>query len=75
MLYENVVAQMLTANGHKLFFYNHYNEEKKRNDIKIDFIISNNSKLRMKISPIEVKSSKRYTIKSLERFKKISRKG
>ena len=68
MLYENVIAQMLIANGHKLFFFNHYNQEKRRNDIEIDFIISNNSKLKLKIYPIEVKSSKRYTIKSLERF-------
>ena len=25
-----------------LYFYTHYNEEKRRNDIEIDFIISNN---------------------------------
>jgi len=68
MLYENVIAQMLVANGHRLFFYNHYNEEKKRNDIEIDFIISNDDKLNTKIYPIEVKSSKKYKITSLERF-------
>lgn len=45
MLYENVIAQMLTANGHKLYFYTHYNDEKHRNDIEIDFLLSNNSKL------------------------------
>lgn len=56
MLFENAVAQMLTANGHRLFFYTQYNEEKKRNDIEIDFIISNNSKTKYKIYPIEVKS-------------------
>ena len=33
MLYENIIAQMLTANGHKLYFYTHYNDEKHRNDI------------------------------------------
>lgn len=27
MLYENAIAQMLTANGHKLYFYTHYNNE------------------------------------------------
>ena len=32
MLYENAIAQMLTANGHKLYFYTHYNTEKHRND-------------------------------------------
>lgn len=28
MLYENVIAQMLVFNGHKLYFYTHYNKEK-----------------------------------------------
>lgn len=69
MLYENVIAQMLVANGHKLYFYTHYNEEKHRNDIEIDFLISNNSKMKYKMYPIEVKSGKRYSITSLKRFK------
>lgn len=69
MLYENAIAQMLVANGHKLYFYTHYNEEKHRNDIEIDFIISNNSKLKYKIYPIEVKSTKKYSIASLEHFR------
>ena len=69
MLYENMVAQMLTANGHRLFFYTHYNEEKKRNDIEIDFIISNNSKTKYKMYPIEVKSGTNYSIESLLRFR------
>ena len=69
MLYENVIAQMLVANGHKLYFYTHYNTEKHRNDIEIDFLISNNSKLKYKSFPIEVKSGKRYTTKSLTKFK------
>ena len=68
MLYENVIAQMLVANGHRLFFYTQYNHEKRRNDIEIDFIISNNSKTKYKIFPIEVKSSPRYSITSLLRF-------
>lgn len=69
MLYENAISQMLVANGHKLYFYTHYNSEKRRNDIEIDFIISNNNKLKYKIYPIEVKSTKKYSIASLERFK------
>ena len=68
MLYENVIAQMLVANGHKLYFYTHYSREKHRNDIEIDFIISNNSKLKYKMYPIEVKSGKKYTTASLNRF-------
>ncbi len=68
MLYENAIAQMLVAKGYKLYFYTHYNKEKHRNDIEIDFIISNNNKLQYKIFPIEVKSTKRYTITSLNKF-------
>lgn len=71
MLYENLIAQMLTANGHKLYFYTRYSEEKHRNDIEIDFLISNNSKLKYQSFPVEVKSGKRYTTKSLLRFKEI----
>lgn len=69
MLYENAIAQMLTANGHKLYFYTSYNPEKHRNDIEIDFLISNNSKLKYKLFPIEVKSSKTYKTTSLQRFR------
>lgn len=68
MLYENVIAQMLVANGHKLYFYTHYNEEKHRNDIEIDFLLSNNSKLKYKLYPIKVKLSKNYSLCSLLRF-------
>ena len=71
MLYENMIAQMLTARGHKLYFYTRYSEEKHRNDIEIDFLISNNSKLRYKSFPMEVKSGKKYTTKSLIRFKEL----
>lgn len=73
MFYENVIAQMLVANGHKLFFYTRYNEEKHRSDIEIDFLISNNSKLKYKVYPIEVKSNDRYTINSLNRFDELYR--
>lgn len=69
MLYENVVAQMLSANGRKLYFYTHYDEFKKRNDIEIDFLLPNESKLNFKIYPIEVKSSKNYTVLSFDRSK------
>lgn len=74
MLYENVISQMLTANGHKLYFYTRYSEEKHRNDIEIDFVLSNNSKMKYKIYPIEVKSGKRYSTKSLDRFKESFKK-
>lgn len=60
MFFENVVAQMLLCNGHKLYYYNHYNAEKKRNDIEIDFLIGTGNKLRQKIIPIEVKFGRNY---------------
>ena len=69
MLFENVIAQMLTAKGKKLFFYTHYDEVKHRNDIEIDFLLSNQSYTNYKIYPLEVKSSKNYTSVSYDKFK------
>ncbi|NMN01534.1 ATP-binding protein [Bifidobacterium panos] len=71
MLFENVIAQSLACNGYSLFFYTKYNEAKHRADIEIDFIISNGSKTKPKIFPIEVKSTKRYTTTSLNKFAEI----
>ncbi len=71
MLYENVIAQMLVSMNKKLYFYTRYNEDKHRNDIEIDFLLSNESFFNLKIMPIEVKSSKNYTATSLDKFKKI----
>lgn len=68
MLFENVIAQSLVSKGYSLYFYTKYNKEKHRNDMEIDFIISNGNKLNSKIYPIEVKSSKKYTTKSLDKF-------
>ena len=69
MLYENMIAQMITATGRKLYFYTRYNEKKHRNDIEIDFLLSNESKTSFRIYPLEVKSSKNYTTTSLSDFK------
>ena len=68
MFYENAVAQMLVAAGHKLYFYTRYHPGKHRNDIEIDFLLSNASKLKYKIFPIEVKSTEKYATTSLDRF-------
>lgn len=62
-LYENVVAQMLTAKGNELFYYTFRNEKTKHN-YGIDFILSG----RNKICPIEVKSSGYKTHASLDKF-------
>ena len=74
MLYENVISQMIAASGRKLYFYTRYSEEKHRNDIEIDFIISNESKTRFMINPVEVKSSKNYTTSSLDIFRDLFKK-
>ena len=69
MIFENAIAQQLVCNGYPLFFYTRYSEEKHRNNIEIDFIISNNSKTRYKMYPIEVKSGKSYSLNSLLKFR------
>ena len=74
MLYENMISQMLAAKGIKLYFYTRYNEAKHRNDIEIDFLISNNSKTNFKINPIEVKSGKNYSTTSLTTFHGVYKK-
>ena len=68
MLYENVIAQMLTSKGYKLYFYNHYDAKSNKSDIEIDFLLSNGSKTDPRIIPIEVKSSKNYATTSLNLF-------
>ena len=68
MFFENAIAQCLTAGGHKLYYYNHYNETLHRNDMEIDFLISEGSKISGKLNAIEVKSSKNYTTTSLSAF-------
>lgn len=70
MIVENVVAQMLVATNHKLFFYSNYSKVDSQERMKVDFLIAK-SKItsRKNISPIEVKSSKNYTLSSLNKFK------
>ncbi len=73
MLIENIVAQMLRANGHKLFFYSNYSREAD-DRMEIDFLIAKPTiTSRHNISPIEVKSTNRYTTTSLNKcIKKFS---
>lgn len=67
IIMENIVAQMLRANDHKLYFYSRHST-KKDERMKIDFLISKGNKIKMKVSPIEVKSSKNYTYTLLNKF-------
>lgn len=70
MIIENIVAQMLTASGHKLYFYSNPSRDDASLRMEIDFLTAK-SKIsnRHNISPIEVKSSKNYTLTSLRKFK------
>jgi hypothetical protein len=62
-VYENLVAQMLWANGHELYYYT-WPAETSNHLYEVDFLISNGAK----IDPIEVKSSGYKTHKSLDIF-------
>lgn len=62
-LYENIVAQMLYANGNKLFYYT-FPKDNSTHNFEVDFLIAKNNK----ICPIEVKSSGYKTHASLDAF-------
>ena len=69
MLMENVVAQMLAATGHPLFFFSKYDKSNAEERMEIDFLIAKSKIGRRKnIIPIEVKSRARYTTNSLDKF-------
>ncbi|MDE6299884.1 MAG: AAA family ATPase [Muribaculaceae bacterium] len=68
-VYENVVAQILMAAGHNLYYYTFKGKKDgsdKETYYEIDFLISSGSK----ICPIEVKSSSIKSHKSLDEFGK-----
>lgn len=62
-VYENMVAQMLTAAGNRLFYYTFPTETGKHN-YEIDFLLSRGNK----ICPIEIKSSGYKRHASLDAF-------
>ena len=68
MLIENIVAQMLVATGHKLYFYSNADKEDSESRMEIDFLIRKEPVTsRHNIIPIEAKSSTGYTISSLQK--------
>ena len=68
MLIENIVAQMLVAAGHKLYFYSNPDKEDAESRMEIDFLIRKEPVTsRHNIIPIEAKSSTGYTITSLQK--------
>ena len=62
-VYENVVAQMLKAAGHELYYYTFPTESGKHNS-EVDFLIADGDK----VSPVEVKSSGYKAHTSLDAF-------
>lgn len=67
IIMENIVAQMLTATGHDLYFHEYTfcpEDSKKEKKYEIDFLLVKEKK----ISPVEVKSSGYQTHKSFDYF-------
>ena len=62
-VYENIIAQTLASNGHKLYYHTFLNEKSGHN-YEIDFLISDKNK----ICPIEVKSSNYKSHASIDAF-------
>lgn len=62
-VYENIVAQVLTANGNRLF-YHAWPSTTSNHNYEVDFLLSRGAK----IWPLEVKSSGYKTHKSLDEF-------
>lgn len=71
MLTENIVAQMLVAAGHKLYFFSSYSKDDPESRMEVDFLVSKPlTTSRHNVSAIEVKSGKNYTVSSLGKFRK-----
>ena len=70
MLVENVVAQMLTASGHKLYFFSRSRDSMREGAIEIDFLITRAAVARRgNIYAVEVKSGKNTKHVSLDKFR------
>nr|WP_236034472.1 MULTISPECIES: DUF4143 domain-containing protein [Bifidobacterium] len=72
MLVENVVAQLLHAGGHRLYFYSRSSRDDASSTMEIDFLIVArypNAAMKPRISPVEVKSGTRYRTVSLDKFR------
>ncbi len=62
-LYENVAAQVIAANGNKLFYHT-WKKNDDVHDYEVDFLLASNAKL----VPIEIKSSAVNNHKSITEF-------
>ena len=71
MVVENIVAQMLAASGHRLYFYSNPCRDDASERMEIDFLIAKQKiTSRHNISPLEVKSGKGYGLTSLQKFRR-----
>ena len=65
---ENMVAQMLAAAGHKLYYFYQYDDIDSSNTMEVDFLIGKPTiTSRKNIWPLEVKSTPRYSLASLNK--------
>ncbi|MBO5940985.1 MAG: ATP-binding protein [Kiritimatiellae bacterium] len=70
MIIENIVAQMLRSAGHKLYFYSSSDRTDAANRMEIDFLVSKSRTMpNHNISPIEVKSGRKYSTASLDKYR------
>ena len=72
MLTENAVAQQLVASGHELHFYSKWSDEAD-DRMEIDFLLVlpfADSAMKPRVTPVEVKSGKKYGTVSLGKFRK-----
>lgn len=71
MIMENVVAQMIRASGHGLYFYSDSDRKCSDNRMEIDFLLCKpNLTRKHNIIPVEVKSGRDYETVSLGKFKR-----
>lgn len=71
MLAENAVAQQLVASGHNLHFYSQTSKDE-GGRMEIDFLVVRpypDAAMKPRVSPVEVKSGKRYPTASLDKFR------
>ncbi len=72
MLTENAVAQQLVSSGHRLYYHSSRDDSDARGTMEIDFLVVreyDHAAFKQRVSPIEVKSTKRYGTASLDKFK------
>ncbi len=69
MLVENLVAQMLRAGGHPLYYFSKTDRSNAAENMEIDFLLRKSTITnKHNVYAVEVKSTQRYTTSSLDKF-------